>query len=124
LQWSSRTDEVADVLERLGIVNKPPPLMEWAWDDLNLLDRPTVFKQLQVCILRSALTAKSGKPPEREREADSVQKDNKKYDMKEWEMKIRGGVEDKEPPEWQAYSKIKNRDRKRLFEILQVQGAS
>lgn len=115
---------MADVLERLGIVNKPPPLMEWAWDDLNLLDRPTVFKQLQVCILRSALTAKSGKPPEREREADSVQKDNKKYDMKEWEMKIRGGVEDKEPPEWQAYSKIKNRDRKRLFEILQVQGAS
>jgi len=72
----------------------------------------------------STLKAKSGKLPEREREADSVQKDNKKYEMKEWEMKIRGGVEDKEPPEWQAYSKIKNRDRKRLFEILQVQGAS
>lgn len=40
--------------------------------------------------------------------------------MKEWEMKIRTGVEDQEPPEWKVYSKIHNRDKKRLFEVLQV----
>jgi len=42
------------------------------------------------------------------------------YEMKEWEMKIRTGVENQEPPESKAYSKIHDRDKKRLFEILQI----
>ena len=35
-----------------------------------------------------------------------MQKDNKMYEMKEWEMKVKSGVEDREPPEWKGYSKI------------------
>ena len=38
----------ADVLEKQGIAKKPPPLTERPWKDLSGLERPRIFKQLQV----------------------------------------------------------------------------
>lgn len=50
LQSIRRTDKGAGVLEALGIIRKPPPLWERAWDDLTIVDRPKAFKQLKVSL--------------------------------------------------------------------------